>query len=91
MATTRLIAHHISNGASIFSTMKDRFDYGKNPEKTLDGQLIASFMCDPETADAEFNLSKAQYHSITDRTQKSNSDVLCYQIRQSFMCQGDYR
>ena len=64
--------------------MQDRFDYGKNPEKTLDGALIRSYQCDPMTADAEFLLAKAQYKAITGREQVRDEDVLCYQIRQSF-------
>ena len=84
MATTRIIKHHInkSKGQTIAATMKDRFDYGKNPAKMLDGELISAYMCDPETVDAKFALAKAQYFAITGRTQKN--DVLCYQIRQSF-------
>lgn len=59
-ATTRLIPHHISSGKTILESMQDRFDYGKNPEKTLDGALSRSYECDPITADAEFLLSKAK-------------------------------
>ena len=44
--------------------MKDRFDYGRNPQKTMDGELTASYMCDPMTADQEFALAKAQYFAI---------------------------
>lgn len=65
--------------------MKDRFDYGQNPEKTQDGELVAAYMCDPKTADAEFLLSKARYKSITGREQKKDEDILCYQVRQSFV------
>ena len=83
-ATTYLKAHHISGGKSILESMQDRFDYGKNPEKTLDGALIRSYECDPMTADAEFLLSKAKYKAITGREQKRDADVLCYQIRQAF-------
>ena len=36
------------------------------------------------TADAEFLLSKAKYKAVTGREQQRDSDVLCYQIRQSF-------
>lgn len=64
--------------------MKDRFDYGSNPEKTDGGELISSYECDHMTADAEFLLSKAKYKAITGREQRRDSDVLCYQIRQSF-------
>ena len=83
-ATTFLKAHHISSGKSILESMQDRFDYGKNPLKTLDGALIRSYECDPMTADAEFLLAKAKYKVVTGREQKRDADVLCYQIRQSF-------
>lgn len=83
-ATTFLKPHHISSGKSIFESMQDRFDYGKNPEKTMDGTLIRAYECDPMTADAEFLLSRSQYKAITGREQKREADVLCYQIRQSF-------
>ena len=84
MATTRLIPHHISSGRTIAEYMQDRFDYGKDPAKTLDGALIRSYECDPMTADAEFLLTKAMYKAITAREQDRDADVLCYQIRQSF-------
>jgi hypothetical protein len=84
MATTRIITHHISKGETIVQSLFDRFDYGQNPAKTLDGELITAYMCEPETADAEFLLSKAKYKVITGREQKKDADVLCYQIRQSF-------
>lgn len=64
--------------------MRDRFDYGKDPAKTLDGSLIRSYQCDPMTADAEFLLAKAKYKAVTGREQERDADVLCYQIRQSF-------
>lgn len=64
--------------------MQDRFDYGKNPVKTLDGSLIRAYECDPQTCDAEFLLTKAQYKAVTGREQEKDADVLCYQIRQSF-------
>ena len=85
MATTRLITHHIAKGSTVGQTMKDRFDYGQNPLKTNDGDLVLSYECDAKTAYREFVLSKAKYHAITGRKQKKNEDVLCYQIRQSFL------
>jgi len=83
-ATTRLITHHISKGESVAQSLKDRFDYGQNPEKTGGGELISSYACDHQTADAEFLLSKARYKAATGREQRRDADVLCYQIRQSF-------
>ena len=64
--------------------MKERFDYGQNPDKTEGGELISSYGCDHMTADAEFLLSKAKYKAATGREQQRDIDVLCYQIRQSF-------
>ena len=64
--------------------MKERFDYGQNPDKTEGGELISSYGCDHMTADAEFLLSKAKYKAATGREQRRDTDVLCYQIRQSF-------
>ena len=84
-AATRLITHHISKGETIAQSLKERLDYGKNPEKTQDGELISSYECDHQTADAEFLLSKAKYKAVTGREQKREADVLCYQIRQSFV------
>ena len=84
MATTYLKAHHISRGETIAQSMRDRFDYGQNPDKTEQGEFIMAYECDPRTADAEFLLTKARYKVITGREQKRDADVLCYQIRQSF-------
>ena len=83
-ATTRLMTHHISKGETIAQSMKDRFDYGQNPEKTQGGELISAYECDHRTADAEFLLAKAKYKAVTGREQKRDADVLCYQIRQAF-------
>lgn len=83
-ATTYFKAHHISKGETIAQSMKDRFDYGQNPAKTRDGELVLAYECDPKTVDAEFLLSKAKYKAITGREQKKDEDVLCYQIRQAF-------
>ena len=83
-ATTRLITHHISKGETIAGSLKGRFDYGQNPDKTHGGKLISSYECDCQTADAEFLLSRAKYKAVTGREQKRDADVLCYQIRQSF-------
>ena len=47
--------------------MKERFDYGQNPDKTEGGELISSYGWDHMTADAEFLLSKAKYKAATGR------------------------
>ena len=66
-ATTRLITHHISKGETVARSLKDRFDYGQNPDKTQGGELISSYECDYMTADAEFLLAKAKYKAATGR------------------------
>ncbi|MBY9077770.1 relaxase/mobilization nuclease domain-containing protein [Paenibacillus sp. HN-1] len=85
MATTYFKPHHISKGETIAQSMKDRFDYGQNPEKTQGGDLVLAYECDPKTADGEFLLSKAKYKAVTGREQKKDEDILCYQVRQSFV------
>lgn len=82
MAVTKIIAMHQNEGMTISKSISRRIDYGMNPEKTENGNLISSFACDPHTAVSEFVLSKKQYRSLTGRKQKS--DILAYQVRQSF-------
>ena len=64
--------------------MADRHDYDQRPEKTNDGDLVSSFMCSPETAAEEFEISKQLYHQITGRTQSPDHDIIMYRIIQSF-------
>lgn len=73
---------HLNKGKTIRQCLSDRLDYGKNPDKTENGELVSSYACDPETADADFALSKREYFQLTGRRQ--NSDVIAYQVRQSF-------
>ena len=85
MATSYLKPHHMAKGKTIEQTMKDSFDYGQNPLKTKDGELISAYECDPKTAFYEFLLSKAKYRTVTGREQKTDDDILFYQIRQAFL------
>jgi len=73
---------HLTKDSTIAQCLFDRLSYGKNPEKTENGELISAFSCDPRTADAEFLLSKKRYEQITGRYESSN--VIAYQVRQSF-------
>lgn len=79
-----MLQRHANEGESIAEAIRDCLDYGKNPEKTEDGKYISSYECDPATVAAEFLLAKASYKAMTGREQKKGSNVLCYQIRQSF-------
>lgn len=65
-------------------TIEDVIDYVANPEKTRNGELISSFMCDSKTADAEFALSKRQYAQLTGRDQ-GGQDIIAYHTRQAFL------
>lgn len=85
MATSRLIKRHIDAGRGILDSIAQSLEYGKNPKKTRDGELISAYECDPRTATAEFTLAKEQYTAITGREQAKDKDVLLYQIRQSFL------
>lgn len=85
MATTRLMKRKTTPGLSVAQSIKNCTDYGKNPIKTEDGKYISSYECDPATVDAEFLLWKSKYKAVTGREQKVDKDVLCYQIRQSFL------
>ena len=82
MAATRLIALHKNKGKNVATCLKSRTDYVQNPDKTEQGEWVSSYQCSPLTVDEEFMLSKRQYELVTGRKQKS--DVIAYQIRQSF-------
>ena len=82
MAATRLIAMHQNKGKTIQQCLKDRTDYAENEEKTAGGELVSSYMCNPETVAAEFAASKREYLQITGRIVPG--DIIAYQIRQSF-------
>ena len=43
MATTRIIPMHIGKGRTIAQMLTDGTDYGKNPEKANQGELISAY------------------------------------------------
>ena len=65
-------------------SMADRHDYDQKAEKTQNGELVSSFMCSPETAAEEFEISKQLYHQITGRKQSPEHDIIMFRIIQSF-------
>ena len=79
IATTYIKPHKQAAKRTAIQSLKDRFDYGLNPEKL---GAVSSYLCDPETAHAEFMLVKGQYQAETGRT--AEQGALCYQIRQAF-------
>ena len=53
VATTYIKPHKQAAKRTAIQSLKDRFDYGLNPEKL---GAVSSYLCDPETAHAEFML-----------------------------------
>ena len=79
MATTYIKPCKISPGLSAVQTMQDRFAYALDPKKCA---AVSSYLCEPETAHAEFMLIKNQYEVITGRNAEKGH--LFFQIRQAF-------
>lgn len=82
MATTRLIAMHITKGNNASQAFADRIDYALNPAKTEKGEFVSSYQCDPRTAANEFALMRRTYLRLTERHR--DGEVIAYQLRQSF-------
>jgi hypothetical protein len=81
MATTWIKPLHRSNNIS--SALGNSLDYIKNKSKTNAGELVEGYMCQAQTAQNEFLLSKQIYVKNTGRDQGKNN-VIAYHIRMSF-------
>ncbi|MCL2821454.1 MAG: relaxase/mobilization nuclease domain-containing protein [Oscillospiraceae bacterium] len=79
MATTFIKPYKVSSGLSAIQTMQERFDYGLDPKKCV---AVSSYMCEPETAYAEFMATKSEYEMTTGRNAEKGH--LFFQIRQAF-------
>jgi len=84
VATTRLIPMHVIKGQTVAHTVHERLSYAINPEKTNSGQLVKAYGCEPETAAGEMLLCKKEYETYIGRSEEKKSDIVLYQIRQSF-------
>ncbi|MHB8964281.1 MAG: relaxase/mobilization nuclease domain-containing protein, partial [Saccharofermentanales bacterium] len=84
MATTRLIPMHVIKGQTVIHTVNERLAYAIDPSKTQNKVLVSSYGCDPATAAAEMLLCKREYETVVGRGEEKRSDILLYQIRQSF-------
>ena len=82
LAATRLIPMRKNKGKSIGACLHNHTSYIQNPDKTEQGELVSSYQCSPLTVDEEFLLTKRLYEQTTGCSQKS--DVIAYQVRQSF-------
>ncbi len=84
MAIAKLLPRKAAPTKTRAQSMAARHDYDGNPDKTRGGELVSSYMCQPETAAAEFEASKLIYEASTGRSQPKDRDVIMYRIVQSF-------
>lgn len=84
MAISNLLPRKTMPSRTRLQSMAERHDYDQKPEKTRDGELVSSYMCSPETAAEEFEISKQLYYKLTGRSQPKKRDVIMYRIIQSF-------
>ena len=84
MAVVHFSNRHISKNQTIKECIQFHIDYAKNPEKTQNGLLVSAYECNPETAAAEFLISKKMYEMITKRSQPKDKDNISYMLMQSF-------
>ena len=84
MAVTKLLPRKAAPTKTRAQSIAARHDYDSNPDKTRAGKLVTSFMCQPESAAAEFEASKLIYEATTGRSQPKGRDVIMYRIMQSF-------
>ena len=84
MAISNILPRKIMRNRTRQQSMAERHDYDQKAEKTNDGELVSSYMCSPETAAEEFEISKQLYHQITGRSQSPDHDVIMYRVIQSF-------
>ena len=84
MAISNIFPRKIMRNRTRQQSMAERHNYDQKAEKTNDGELMSSYMCSPETAAEEFEISKKLYHQITGRTQSPDHDVIMYRVIQSF-------
>lgn len=84
MAISNLLPRKTMHSRTRLQSMAERHDYDQKPEKTRDGELVSAYMCSPETAAEEYEVSKQLYHQITGRSQPKKRDVIMYRIIQSF-------
>ncbi len=84
MAISDLLPRKAMGSKTRGQTLHDRLDYDQKKEKTEDGELVSSYMCCPETAAEEFEMSKLIYETSTGRSQPKDRDIIAYRIIQSF-------
>ena len=81
MATTWIKPLH-KNG-DVSAALGKSLDYISDKSKSNEGEFVEGYMCNPQTAQNEFLLSKQLYAKNTGRDQGKH-DVIAYHIRMSF-------
>ena len=84
MAISKILPRKTMKNRTRQQSMAERHDYDQRPQKTQNGELVMSYMCQPETAAEEFEISKRLYFQITGRSQPVHRDIIMYRIMQSF-------
>lgn len=84
MAIAKLLPRKAAPTKTRVRSMADRHDYDGNPDKTRKGEFVSSYMCQPESAAAEFEAAKLVYEAMTGRSQPKDRDVVMYRVVQSF-------
>ena len=84
MAISSILPRKTMRNRTRQQSMAERHNYDQKPEKTEDGTLVSSYMCSPETAAEEFEVSKKIYAQLTGRSQSKKHDIIMYRIIQSF-------
>ena len=84
MAISNILPRKTMRNRTRLQSMAERHEYDQKAEKTMDGELVSSYMCSPETAAKEFEDSKLLYHQFTGRKQPPKRDVIMYRVIQSF-------
>lgn len=84
MAVSNIMPRKVMRNRTRRQSMAERNEYDQKAEKTRDGDLVSSYMCSPETAAEEFEISKRLYAKLTGRTQSADEDIIMYRVIQSF-------
>ena len=84
MAISHLMPRKTMRNRTRLQSMEERIQYDRKDEKTKDGELVSAYMCSPESAAEEFEVSHKLYYQITGRTQPRSRDIIMYRIIQSF-------
>ena len=84
MAISNIYSRKTMKNRTRLQSMAKPHKYDQKAEKTKDGELVSTYMCSPETAAEEFDISKQLYYHLTGRSQPKSRDVLMYRVIQSF-------